>query len=635
MDTHRIISKLKFGRYSMKNRHFKWYRDWSIKQKLLIIMTLLILFSVMLVSFLSYYRYSGYFTEQTKQQTQQIIEQIGINVDTYLNELFRLSLAPYYNDSIMAELETRPMNEMEKLDKQRTMESFLGSVMILPREDILRVYILTESDVYSNIKTPYDMADYFDYLDTDWYRQAISTQNQIFIPVHLEKVFGNTKTQIFSVVQGLRSKENSATVLGVIKVDANYEGIKTICDKVELQKDSALLIMDDDKNIIYQNSSFRGDELGNNIYDYALSMDGSGITTINGSRYVVNVSTLNTTNWKIVAVHSYTQLNQYFLQTRNVAFLLALLCSAMAVVVLLFFAQSFLNPLFHVVKRMKQVQNGDLTVQVQVKNHDEIGYLTESFNTMVSRIKAMMSKNTQLVKEVYETRYLQKESQYNVLCSQIKPHFLYNTLNTISLLIKCGDQNQAVLDIEKLSFFLRGVMNSDKEIPLSAELKIVDSYLGLQKSRYGKKLTYLIDVPDCFMAYQIPALTLQPIVENAVVHGCENKREKSSINLYCTTENDCLLIHVEDNGKGIDEIQLEELNRSFREEALDDQGADKNDIFTESIGLTNVNSRLQLKFGAEYGISIVSKIDAGTSITLRLPLHPKERGSDHVFRDDC
>ncbi len=215
----------------MKDITIKWYRDWSLKRKLLVIMSMLIIISVTLVSVLSYQRYSDYFTEQTKEQTQQIIEQIGINVDTYIDELFRMSLAPYYNNSIMAELETQPKNDLEKLDKQRKIESFLGSVMILPREDILRVYILTESDVYSNIKTPYDMANYLDYTKSDWYRQATTTQKQIFLPVRSEKVFGNKKTQIFSVVQGLRSKDDSSKVLGAIKVDANYAGIKTICDK--------------------------------------------------------------------------------------------------------------------------------------------------------------------------------------------------------------------------------------------------------------------------------------------------------------------------------------------------------------------------------------------------------------------
>jgi len=123
----------------MKNITIKWYRDWSLKRKLLVIMSMLIIISVTLVSILSYQRYSDYFTEQTKEQTQQIIEQIGINVDTYLDELFRMSLAPYYNNSIMAELETQPKNDLEKLDKQRKIENFLGSVMILPRDDILRV----------------------------------------------------------------------------------------------------------------------------------------------------------------------------------------------------------------------------------------------------------------------------------------------------------------------------------------------------------------------------------------------------------------------------------------------------------------------------------------------------------------
>ena len=618
----------------MKNHLLKWYRDWSIKRKLLVIMSLLILLSVTLVSVLSYNRYSDYFTEQTKQQTQQIVEQISINVNTYLDELFRLSLAPYYNNSIMSELETPAENDLEKLDKQRKIENFLGSVMILPREDILRVYILTKNDVYSNIKTPYDMDNYLNYTKSEWYRQAISTQDQIFLPVRSEKVFGNNKTQIFSVVQGLRSKKDSSKVLGVIKVDANYAGIKTICDKVQLKADSALFIIDNKKNVVYQNSRFKSGKLGNDIYDAALAINGSNVSDIHGERYVINTSMLKSTSWKVVAVHSYSQLNQYFLQTRNVAFLMALVCSALAVFVLILFAHSFLNPLFHIVNRMKQVQNGDLTVQVPVKSNDEIGYLTKSFNTMVSRIQTMMLKNTQLVKEVYEMQYLQKEAQYNVLCSQIKPHFLYNTLNTISLLIKCGEQNQAVRDIEQLSFFLRGVMNTDKEIPLSSELKIVDSYLGLQKSRYGDKLSYEIDIPECFMCYRIPALTLQPIVENAVIHGCEFKRGSSMIKVDCTTENDSLMIHVADNGNGMDSAQLEELNHSFHEPPSDKQ-TEEDDIFTESIGLINVNSRLQLKFGTKYGLSIVSKIGEGTCVSLHLPQHPEEGDSNHACSDDC
>ncbi|WP_312692609.1 sensor histidine kinase [Caproiciproducens sp.] len=595
--------------------------------------SLLILFFMTLVSFISYQRYSDYFTESTKVQTQQTIEQISINVDTYLSELLRLSLSPYYNNSIMEDLESQPKSAVEKLEMQRKVETFLGSVMILPREDILRVYILTGNAVYSNIKTPFDMENYTDYTKANWYRQAVSTQKQIFLPVRSEKVFGNVKTQIFSIVQGLRSKKDSSVVLGVIKVDANYAGIKSICDKVELEPDSALLILDSDKNIIYKGSRFTHGELGDAIYSKALAVNGSSLETITNKQYVLNTSTLKTTGWKVVEIHSYDALNYYFSQTRNAAFLLAMLCSFFAVLILFLFANSFLKPLLHVVNRMKLVEKGDLTVQIPVKTHDEIGYLTDSFNTMVSQLQTTMVKNTQLVKEVYEMNYLQKEAQYNALCSQIKPHFLYNTLNTISLLIKCGENQQAVSDIEKLSYYLRGVMNTDKDITLAAEIKIIEAYLGLQKSRYGEKLAFYIEIPESIRDYRIPALSLQPIVENAIIHGCEFTKTASSIRLGCRTENDLLLISIIDNGKGIDKLQLEDLNRSLKNSHPDPQH--QLDIFEKSIGLLNVNSRLQLKFGAEYGVFIESVINEGTCVTVKLPLNSDEGGNPDAFRHDC
>ncbi|MFU0833953.1 MAG: Two-component system, sensor histidine kinase YesM [Oscillospiraceae bacterium] len=602
----------------MKSLFFHTYRNWSIRRKLLVIISLLIVLSVTLVSVLSYRRYTDYFTEQTKEQTQQIIDQISINVDTYLKELLRLSLTPYYNNSIMEELEFQPHSDMEKLEKQRNIENYLGSVMILPRDDILRVYILTDSDVYSSIKTPYNMEEYLSYTQSSWFLQARRTQERLFLPVHSEKVFGNKKTQIFSFVQSLRSKEDNSKVLGVIKVDANYAGIKNICDKVQLESDSALFIIDKDKNIIYQNSRFADSKLSDSIYQYVLATDGSSIPMIDGAKYVVNTSTLSTTDWKIAKVSSYNQLNRYFLETRNAAFVAALLCAAAAVFVLVLFANNFLNPIFTIVRRMRQVQEGDLSAQVPVKSHDEIGFLTESFNTMVSQLRKTMQNNTLLVKKVYESRYLQKEAQYSALCSQIKPHFLYNTLNTISLLIKCGEQDEAVHNIEDLSYFLRGVMNTDKDIPLYAELKLVDAYLSLQKNRYKDQFSYQINIPKDFSNFEIPALTLQPIVENAIIHGCEMKRGNSVIQIHCSVEDDCFIIFIEDNGRGMEESQVKELNDMFHSTPLQNRDEGE-DILNDSIGLINVNSRLQLKFGINYGISINSKIGKGTRVSVRLP----------------
>lgn len=603
-------------------RHMKVYRDWSLKSKLLIMISSLLTAAVLVVVTLNYVRYSSYLTNQTVGQTQQIIEQIGINVDSYMDELFRLSMSPYYDDSVMRELETNADTEEKQLDKRRRIEEFLGSVMILPRKEILRVYILTDKDIYSNEKTPYSTMDLQDYSQTDWYRQSKATQEPIFLPVHMERVFGEKGTLIFSIVRGLRSKEDNNRVLGVIKVDASYDGIKSICDKVRLSPGSSLLILDDDLNMIYQNnqkSPISDFSLNQTFLSEILDTRGGSVRHIEGQRYVVNTCRLLSTGWTVAFVNSFEALNQYSVQTRNASFFAAVVCVLLSVGVLALFVRGFLQPVSRIVKGMKAVEGGDLTVRVPVEGHDETGYLSESFNNMTVQVAETLNRNTQLVKEIYEARYLQKEAQYNALCGQIKPHFLYNTLNTISLLIKCRENDKAVEDIESLSVFLRGVMHVDKEILLSQELDLAVAYLSLQTSRYGEKLSYQIDVPEDLLTYRLPALSVEPLVENAVVHGCEKKRGSSQITISTSRDGQKLYLYVWDSGAGIAPEKLDELNQCLSEESLLDSRTEE-DIFTESIGLLNVNKRIKLLFGLDYGVQIFSEQGKGTQAVLSLPL---------------
>lgn len=607
----------------MKKYMYNVLTSLSLKKKLLAFTSILILLSVTVVSILTYGRYTNYFTEQSTRQTEQILEQIGINLDTYMDELFRLSVSPYYNNDIMTALETDAQTDMDKLTKRRMIENFLGGVMTIPRDDILRVYIVTEDGAYSSNRTTYDIDSSIDNTKSEWYIRAIASSDPVFLPVHTEKGFSENNIQIFSIVLRLRSTRDNSKILGVIKVDANYTGIKSICDKVQLQYGSALFVTDTGKNIVYQNNMLDSDIESGVFFDKALPAENGSITMKSGSeKYIVSSQPITTTDWQIVEVNSFSAMNQYFTATRNAAFLLALICALLAVFISIFFVNSFLHPLFQIVNLMRQVQNGNLNARYDIKSHDEIGYLGESFNQMIGQIDNMMERNTQLVKEVYEVKYLQKEAQYNALCSQIKPHFLYNTLNTISLLIKCNEPQKAVEDIGKLSFLLRGIMNIDKEIPVAAELKIVDAYLSLQKSRYGKNLQYKIDVDDCFKDYLLPALTLQPLVENAVIHGCEATRGESFINLYSSTDNESLFFHVTDNGYGIASDKLLELQTKLAE-------CQKLDSSTEntanSIGLINVNRRIKLKYGEIYGIEIQSEIAHGTHVTLHLPLFSEVR----------
>ncbi len=602
------------------------YKGISFKKKLLIMISALLLAIIIVISFSGYNLYSKNFTQQTINQTQQIIDQVALNVDTYLDELFRLTMSPYYNDDIMQELEDEYITSGSSLERKRNIENFLSSVMILPRSEILRVYILTGNNLYAYTRTPYDMNDYDSYKETDWYNEALISASPVFVPIHSEKVYGETPTQIFSIARRIRSKEDNAKVLAVIKVDANYSGIKSICDQVSLKENGSLFIVDQNKNVVYSNNNALSATLLSEIDLASFTSDGNYTQTIDSQDYILNTASLKTTDLTVIAVNSYLDLTKTNRSIRNMTILLASLCLVIAVVILFFMIQEFLKPLFSIITLMKQVQDGDLKVRVAIKNHDEIGYLASSFNRMIQRITEILDRNTQLVKEVYESRYLQKEAQYNILCSQIKPHFLYNTLNTISLLIKCKSYEQAIFSIEKFSYFLRGIINADKNILLSTELSIVDSYLGIQKARYDDHLTYEIAVDPAFHDYSIPALTLQPIVENAIIHGCEVKRGGSKIKLYSTKDDHTFSLHVTDNGAGINEEVLDRLNRELALGALTDTANESaltpSTTLSESIGLINVNKRIKLKFGEAYGLSIQSGVQKGTHVTLLLPLLP-------------
>ena len=299
-------------------------------------------------------------------------------------------------------------------------------------------------------------------------------------------------------------------------------------------------------------------------------------------------------------------------QARNKAYLLAILCAALGVLITVPLVKLFLRPIFQITSLMRTAQTGDLSVRASTVGRDELAYLARSFNDMVDQIHREMERNNLLTRQVYEARYLEKEAQYAALCNQIRPHFLFNALNTIHLLIKTGRGDEAVQCIDMLATLLRGMVNADREITLRAEMKIVESYLILQKKRYHT-LSYTLPSLSRHENYLLPALTVQPLVENALVHGCEPKRGKTYIEI-CLTENETeLCLSVSDNGIGMNASTRNALREALATPTLEP-------IEGESgVGLINISRRVKLRFGESYGLTIDSTEGEGTTVTLRLP----------------
>jgi len=252
----------------------------------------------------------------------------------------------------------------------------------------------------------------------------------------------------------------------------------------------------------------------------------------------------------------------------------------------------------------QQVAEGNLAVRSDVQTGDEVGVLSDSLNTMIDKINALLE---QVTKEQIRLR----KAEFELLQSQINPHFLYNTLDAIIWLAEAGEQKKVVSMVRSLSEFFRTSLNRGKDIIfIKEELLHVRSYLEIQQVRYQDILNYEIDVPEELDKYLIPKITIQPLVENALYHGIKNKRGTGKIVIKGRKENQKLIIEIADDGIGISKERLWQVNDGIRKKVLTGK-----DIY----GLYNVNERIRLNFGEEYGIQIESVYGEGTRVQVILP----------------
>ncbi|MEA4914703.1 MAG: sensor histidine kinase [Christensenella sp.] len=586
-------------------------KRYHLKTRLLAVISLLIFGSVVLVSAIGFMRYSDDLLDQTATQTQQLIEQIALNTGNYINDLSRLCMSPYYSERIMSLLASSPQDAAGMLEKRRAIENYLREVMTIPRKDILRVYILTD-EIYYSTRTAHPIDLSVDYQEESWYRDALGTASTVFIPAHVEINSGYSLT-IFSMVQRLRSLSDSSNTLGVIRVDANYSGIRDVLDDVQLLKKSGLFIIDSANSVVYQHSTLPTALSLTDVFLTAKEGTSPMRVPLGGETYIINTQPVKDTDWTIIAVNAQSSLMQNVASARQFTVLLAFVCAMVGLLVTVFFVRSFIKPINNTVAVMRTAQGGDLSVRASEHRAEEIAYLNRSFNELLLRISEMIERDAKLTKEKYEAEYLQKIAQYDALYNQIRPHFLFNTLSTVSLLIKSERYAEAISSIDELSILLRGMVNTDRDITLAAELKIAQCYLSLQERRHDD-LTYQIELDPALADCRIPALTIQPIVENALIHGCEPRIGSSRIAICVFADGADAIIRVSDNGIGMEPAQLESLINAISNRAESPQQAE-----TRSVGLVNISQRLKLKYGNHTIIHIESTRDIGTVVTIRIP----------------
>ncbi|MCR5592100.1 MAG: sensor histidine kinase [Lachnospiraceae bacterium] len=291
--------------------------------------------------------------------------------------------------------------------------------------------------------------------------------------------------------------------------------------------------------------------------------------------------------------------------TGSIAALVVL--TIMVIAFSVYLPKSFTRPITDLVDVTDRISKGDLGARSVNDSKDEVGVLSKSMNQMIEKINELLS---QITKEQIRIR----EAELELLQSQINPHFLYNTLDTIIWLAEGGDQKRVVDMVKSLSAFFRTSLSRGRDIiPIREELLHAKSYLEIQQFRYQDILEYEIDVPDEFGEYTIPKITIQPLVENALYHGIKNKRGGGMITIRATQQDDDIVISVTDNGIGMTPERLSEVT----------EGLTGGTHFDNAIyGLYNVNERIKLKFGEKYGITLHSVYNEGSTCNILLPMQP-------------
>ncbi len=546
----------------------------------MIIYIVLLLFLVGVVaSVANYASFVRIYFQQTGKYIGQIADQAALNINSYLQEITRLCLSPYYDVQVMRAIETPGENAQDFLARKRLIEGYLEQVMTIPRSDVISVHIL--SDEIFGVSRSYGTAVPSAYKDQWWYKQALEDDGYIFLP-------GNGN-RMFSTIHRLRSIDNPNKVIGVIKVDANFSGIQDIFDRITLDDASSIDIRDSEGGILYRKSTLADD--------------------VANSEILTSEKEIPLMGWTLCFRISTHPVIQTARRNLLINIIIAVAILIFGTLVSSWRIRKILDPLYRTIEIMERVSNGEIALRIpEIENlTPEISQMNHTFNQMLDHMAALSQKEKQLIMKAAQAEVLQKQAQFDALNHQIRPHFLFNTLNTIILLIKIGKNDETVTAVGQLATILRGMINADKFVSLKEEINICKCYIELQLLRHDT-LQYEITASEAAdMDCLIPAMTIQPVVENCFIHAFENKNEDISLSVDISVEKENLVIEVTDNGDGMSAKQLEEVRKRLQD----------ND--SSNVGLSNINNRLKLIYGPEYGISIDAEYGLGTIVTITMP----------------
>lgn len=587
------------------------YNNASMRVKLLVSFFCIGLIIILMTALVANIVFANAFEKSAIETTIQAIDQANVTVDSNVHSAENIIRILSKNRQVLNLLMNADNADMEDVTSRISIGSYLATIVdSFPY--FKGIALIGRNDtIFSNEMQRNILADL---TQEEWYQQCVNNPSRLFI-------IPKPKNRGFSYYNPVSADEiimlsmgvvNTTTndVLGVIIIDLDTRLLMDTLDNMRVGKDGFIMIVDNDGESIYAPTN----HLAYRVKQEWFRGKGTQIInkTINGEGQQLIYSMSDYTGWKTVGVFS---MNKALEQVVNFQYILLFVMLFVVICVSLFsimFSSRITKPIIKLKGLINQAENGDLTVHFDSKYKDEVGQLGSSFNTMIEKIR-------HLIETIYFQQKQKREDDLAFLQAQIKPHFLYNTFDTIHWMANRYNAQDIIQIISALTKLYRiGLSKGSDIITLAEEIEHVRNYLIIQGTRYSDILEYEICCSVDAANLYVQKLILQPLVENAIYHGIRQRLEPGKVSVNVYEHENVLCLAVTDNGPGIDPEKLKTLNEQIQ--------SDENPFI--GYGLYNVNKRIVLRYGRSYKLAVESEEGQGTTVTIRYPL-VYERGLDH------
>ena len=587
----------------------------GIQMNITMSFTLIAGIGMILLGVILYSRFSLRTQDITTENASQFLGQTKRSVEDYLRSMRRISDALYYSGIKNKDLETDSMDPEFSLLYESD------------KDDLVSIALFSEDGDLVSAAPVSSMKKDIDVTKQSWFTEAINTmENQHFSLPHVQNLFDDPIGQYHWVISMSRVVELNRKghhQRGVLLVDMSFTGIQQMLEKANSDNSSEYIYLCSGNGEIIYHPRMSLINVGlykENMEVAAGRSDGTYTDIVGGKKRVTIIKTVSYTGWKLISVISLSDYSigmgktQYFVMLVLAFSLLGILIINQMV------SGSVISPLLRLDESVSDIENGNLNPEIYIGGPREVEHLGRTLQTSVQKINELMED---VVSEQEEKR----RSELDALQSQINPHFLYNTLDSVVWMIEGGYDKGAVYMIRQLANLMRISISRGKTIiRIRDEIRHAESYMNIQQIRYKNTFTISYEIPEEIKDLCTVKLILQPILENAIYYGVQSMDGDGEIVVRGERAGDDVYLHVIDNGLGMPEEKVAELlsgDSAQREESSSRHG--------NGVGLYNVHTRIQLRFGKEYGLVIRSEPDEGTCVTVHLPAIPYSQDIERIL----